>query len=326
MGDPGGIGPEIILKSLSTLSTKTNISFLIIGAEQIFCQTAQDLKIDFPFRKIVRLDEALEGQPGVYFFQPAGVKPQGYKIGQVDPANGQAALTFIRSAGELALTGRINALVTGPVSKQAIVQSGYRFTGHTEFLAKQARTRKVVMMFVTERLRVALVTTHLSYRKVPLHLNTENIINSITITAEALNRDFGLSTPRLAVCGLNPHSGEGGFLGREEKEIIQPALAEVKKQGINCRGPFPADTIFFRAWQGEFDAVIALYHDQGLIPIKTLAGHKGTNITLGLPFVRASVIHGTAFDIAGKGIADADSMKYAIQLSCQIVSSRTELF
>lgn len=298
------------------------------------------------------------------------------------PANGQASLDYILKAIELVthqqvdpvrkspnkgkdahhssndnilkLSNGVDALVTGPVSKQAINLAGHlppkrdsdagttwatsfgTFQGHTEFFAQKTKARKVVMMFVQKSLRVALVTRHLAYKKVPLHLNTENILSTIILVDTALKQYFGFFHPRIGVCALNPHAGENGLFGREETTIIKPALELATRQKIVALGPYPADSIFRKAIAGELDAVVALYHDQALIPIKTLgyeavedrilSFNPAVNVTLGLPFIRTSVAHGTAFDIAGQNRAHPDSMINAIKLAYQMSLNQPELF
>jgi len=339
LGDPGGIGPEIILKSLAALKLPIPTAFLIIGIESVIRETADKLGINLPMERIKEAGKPLTA-PGIFLFQPAspagrpaeiktnrfakftlrneGLTTSRYKVGQNDTTNGRAAFSFIKEGTKLALAKNIDALVTAPVNKESISRASQPFSGHTEYLAQKSRTRKPVMMFVTDQLKVALVTTHIAYKKVSLYLNQESIMETVLLTDQWLKGYFGITAPRLAVCGLNPHAGESGLFGREEIDFIQPAVEATKREGINCAGPFPADTIFSRAIQGEFDAVAALYHDQGLIPVKTLGGWNGAQVTLGLPFIRTAVMHGTAFDIAGKNKADASSMRYALNLAYQL--------
>jgi 4-hydroxythreonine-4-phosphate dehydrogenase len=319
MGDPGGIGPEVIIKSLSGLAKDNATAYIIIGVEKPFIDIASFLKISPEFERIKNIDEAKSH--GIYFFWPSGLKATGYIPGKIDKKNGYLAIEALKTALALALENKISAVVTAPVSKQAINESGISFTGHTEFFAGGSRVKRPVMMFVTERLKVALLTTHLPYKKVLLYLNKSGIISTLLICNDNLKKYFAMENPRIAVCGLNPHAGENGLFGKEEDKTIMPAIEAAKKEGINCSGPFPADTIFYQALKNEFDMVLALYHDQGLIPVKTVSDYKGANITLGMPFIRTSVMHGTAFDIAGKGIAIADSMDFAIKTARQMMAN-----
>ena len=219
------------------------------------------------------------------------------------------------------LAGELSALVTAPISKKLLRDAGYRFEGHTELLAHIAHTKRFAMMLVGGPLRVALVTIHLPLSKVPRLLSTKRIIEVIELSHDACKR-FGIRRPRIGVAGLNPHAGEDGLLGHEEHRIIAPAIQSAKRKGINATGPWPADTLFHKAYNGEFDAVVAMYHDQGLAPLKMIAFDSGVNLTLGLPFVRTSPDHGTAFDIAGKGIANPASMIAAINLAARLARVR----
>ena len=226
---------------------------------------------------------------------------------------GRAAAQAIEAAARLALSGEADAIVTGPVSKQALNAAGYGFPGVTEFLAHLAGDVPVAMMLATGRLRVVLVTTHLPLRDVVASVTTERVIKVGRITTEALQRWWGIGTPRLAVCALNPHAGEGGLFGDEDERVLRPAA-----QALHAAGPLPADTVFVKALRGEFDAVLAPYHDVGMTAVKVSGFGTGVNVTLGLPFIRTAPDHGTAFDIAGKGIADAGSMRAALELAVQL--------
>lgn len=327
MGDPKGISPEIIIKALTSEVIGNffpDFKFLIIGSSDALSRAAQALKVKFEPVKLVRPVLTDKEDGNIFLFESATER---------ESRNG---LKYILSAIEIvqsqkgAPTGlptesrpvRDVALVTAPVSKQSIQETDYSFVGHTELLAQKTLSRKVTMMFVAPQLKVSLVTRHIPYKKVLLYLTADRILSTIEQTEDGLRRYFGIAQPRIAVCGLNPHSGEGERFGKEEKTIIKPAIELAKRRKITCDGPFPADSIFHRASVGEFDAVIALYHDQGLIPIKTLAFTEAVQVTLGLPFIRTSPCHGVAFDIAGKGIANPSSMIESIKLA--ISMSRTE--
>jgi len=233
---------------------------------------------------------------------------------------GRAAAEGIEAAARLALSGEVDAIVTGPVNKAALHAAGYRFPGITEFLAHIAGDIPVAMMLTTGRLRVVLVTTHLSLRDAIASVSTERVVQAGRIARDALQRWWGVASPRLALCALNPHAGEGGLFGDEDARILEPAAA-----ALEAAGPLPADTVFVRALRGEFDAVLAPYHDVGMTAVKVSGFGTGVNVTLGLPFIRTSPDHGTAFDIAGKGIADAGSMRASLELAVQLATARQSL-
>src|SRR4029079_11313101 len=244
---------------------------------------------------------------------------QPFTPGQVSADAGRAAYDAIVMAVEQARAGRIDAIATAPINKEAFALAGIPFKGHTDLLAMLTKSGPAVMMFYAEQLRVVLATVHVALRDVPSLLTRELADFIIDITARELPR-FGHPRPRLAVAGLNPHAGEHGVIGREEDELMRPAIEACRHRGIDVDGPFPADTIFLRAMKGEFDAVIACYHDQGLIPVKMAAFGRAVNVTLGLPIVRTSVDHGTAFDIAGRGVADASSLVEAVRLAARLTA------
>ena len=335
MGEPKGIGPEIIIKALASSQIQDLLpesNFLIIGSGKILSQTARNVNADFNPVKLSTpvLSSQESGAGNIFLFDP--------KTGS-ESRNG---LEYILSAIEFLQSNKAAALVTAPVSKQAIQETGYSFVGHTELLAQKTLSRKVTMMFVTPKLKVSLVTTHIAYKKLLLYLTSDKILSTIEQTEEGLRKYFGISQPKIAVCGLNPHSGEGKTFGKEETTIIKPTIEIAKPRKIICEGPFPADSIFYRAMQtpkgprlgesnekpsvNDFDAVISLYHDQGLIPIKTLAFFEAVQVTLGLPFIRTSPAHGVAFDIAGKGIANSSSMIEAIKLAVSMAKRNNSLF
>jgi 4-hydroxythreonine-4-phosphate dehydrogenase len=283
VGDPSGIGPEISIKA------------------------ARDPRVVAACRPVLygpHTPEALAGFP----------------TGTVNAQAGRAAYGAIEQAVADARSGKVAAVVTAPISKEAFALAGYPWRGHTDLLAHLCGSTDVAMMFWSERLRVVLATVHIPLRDVPAALTQDRLRDVIALTAKSLP-NFGIGTPSLGVCGLNPHAGENGLLGQEELSIIKPAIEDARGLGINVLGPFPADTIFVRAARGEFDAVIACYHDQGLIPVKLIAFGRAVNVTLGLPIVRTSVDHGTAFDIAGRGVADEGSLVEAILLAARLASN-----
>jgi len=273
LGDPRGIGPEVVGKAL-----------------------AQPLDADI---RIV------------------GRREQGAGSSLTEGEAGRIAGEAIKEAARLALDGEADAIVTGPVHKHALHRAGYRYPGVTEFLAHLAGDVPVAMMLATGTLRVVLVTTHLALRDVPAQLTTERIVQAGRITADALRRWWGIAEPRLAVCALNPHAGEGGLFGDEDERILRPAA-----RTLGAAGPLPADTVFVKALRGEFDAVLAPYHDVGMTAVKVAGFGKGVNVTLGLPFVRTAPDHGTAFDIVGTGKADPSSMRAALELAAQLAARR----
>jgi 4-hydroxythreonine-4-phosphate dehydrogenase len=244
-----------------------------------------------------------------------------FPVGRVNPAAGRAAYDAIVHATTDALAGRVAAVVTAPINKAAFAAAGYPWRGHTDLLAHLCGSPDVAMMFWSDRLRVVLATVHIPLREVPAAVSREKVLDVLRLTWRALPA-FGLPSPRLGVAGLNPHAGEDGLMGTEDRDALAPAVAAARAEGIDARGPFPADTIFVRAVRGEFDAVIAGYHDQGLIPVKLVAFGRAVNVTLGLPILRTSVDHGTAFDIARTGVADEGSLVEAILLAARLAAVR----
>jgi 4-hydroxythreonine-4-phosphate dehydrogenase len=244
-----------------------------------------------------------------------------FPAGRVNAEAGRAAYDAVVEATRDALDGRVDAVVTAPINKAAFAAAGYPWRGHTDLLAHLCGVTGVAMMFWSERLRVVLATVHIPLAEVPQALTRERLLAVLRLTARSLP-EFGFPSPRLGVTGLNPHAGEGGLLGSEEEDVIAPAVAEAQAGGIDVKGPFAADTVFVRAARGEFDAVVAAYHDQGLIPVKLLAFGRAVNVTLGLPIIRTSVDHGTAFDIARQGKADEGSLVEAIRLAARLASTK----
>jgi 4-hydroxythreonine-4-phosphate dehydrogenase len=296
MGDPGGIGAEIVAKALSHPSLK-RIDCRVFGDRVLF--NKYGLK-ETPRRQLI---------DGGHFKTTGEIKRS------VSKTNGLAALDYLRQAVAMIKKGDIDALVTAPVCKEAIAMTEKNFVGHTEWLAGQFNCRSVEMMFVCADMRVAIATRHIPLKRVPGAITRQRLTECIERTHRFLQRDFKIRSPRIAVCGLNPHAGEGGTIGNEEKRVIIPALNSLAKKGLNLAGPVSADTVFIKANRRHFDAIVALYHDQGLIAAKTLYFDTLVNLTIGLPFARTSPDHGTAFDIAGRGKADASSMTEAIKLA-----------
>jgi 4-hydroxythreonine-4-phosphate dehydrogenase len=279
IGDPAGIGPEICEKALAKPEIKSLAHYIVIGDRRII-----------PSRL----------------------------VGQVSATAGKASVEYVEKAIELALHGKVDAIVTCPISKEAIHKAGYKYQGHTEILAARTKTKNYAMLFVAKPFWVMLVTIHIPLKDVSRSLKKSEVLRIIKL-AHATLLKAGIKQPRIGVAGLNPHAGENGILGKEEIKIITPAVAVAKKAGINATGPISPDAIFNQARDGKFDLVVAMYHDQGLIPLKLLSFGKAVNVTAGLPFVRTSVDHGTGFDIAGKNLARPDSLIEAIKVAVQLV-------
>jgi 4-hydroxythreonine-4-phosphate dehydrogenase len=320
LGDVTGIGPEVTLKALALEARTGDNRYLLIGDEGYLRALNERLGLRIPLQPYGRGDES--GR--VFVHNP--IEPLPPDLVEGSPAAARAAVAWLKEGAERCLRQELNALVTAPVSKETIIRAGQPFIGQTEFLAELARAERVVMMLLGEDdrgrwLRVALVTTHLPLRMVADQITETRVENAIELAAQAC-RDLGLPRARVAVCGLNPHAGEGGELGDEEQRIVGPAVLAMQRRQIDVVGPISADTLFHRAYKGDFDAVVAMYHDQGLAPMKMVAFETGVNWTLGLPFIRTSPDHGTAYDIAGQGIANPSSMVAAIRLARQLTATR----
>jgi len=287
VGDPAGIGPEIARKAAADAAVSSICDIVLYGPSE-----------------------------------ESAIAP--FARGRVSAEAGRAAYDAVVSATADAMAGRLDAIATAPVNKEAFAAAGLPWRGHTELLAHLTGSARVAMMFYAESLRVVLATVHIALAEVPRALTRDVVEGTIDLASRELPR-FGIDAPRLALAGLNPHAGEHGVIGREDDEVLVPAVAALRARGVLVDGPFPADTVFVRAMRGEFDAVVACYHDQGLIPIKLVAFGRAVNVTLGLPIVRTSVDHGTAFDIAGKGIADPSSLIEAIKLAARLAMSPTRL-
>ena len=320
MGDPCGVGAEIIVRALADDALRNAARFIVFGLSEQLTYTSDMLEVDWPFIRdhhedIRRYSENVVVLDYDEFAMPAAMPRGPSKIG------GQASLAFCEGAIEAAKVGLVDAIVTAPISKTSWREAGQKkFPGHTELLADRFRSRHVAMMFVAPQLRVVLATIHEALFELRNHFTIGCVFNPIDLADAALKRWFGVQAPRIAVCGLNPHAGEDGRFGDEERRVITPAVLMANEAGIDAAGPFPADTVYLQALAGKYDCVIAMYHDQGLIPIKLLAWQDAVNLTLGLPIVRTSPDHGTAFDIAGKGKADPSSMTAAIRLAIELAS------
>jgi len=322
MGDPRGIGPEVVAKAFARAPVQQACTPVVLGDMHVLSQTVKSLGLGL---RVLPAEEApQEFPPGVLPVLPLSNLRPGKGRGEVPPEeSSRASFVYIEKAGKMALEGKIEAIVTAPVNKGAIHKAGIPFQGHTEYLAEISGTRDVVMMLAGERLKVTLVTTHIPLETVAHRLHDEKILSVIEITNKGLQDFFNLRAPRLAVAALNPHAGEEGLFGKEEG-IISRAVQRARDLGISVSGPWPADSLFYRVLQGEYDAVVCMYHDQGLIPLKLLHFDTAVNITLGLPFIRTSVDHGVAYDIAGKTLAHSSSMEAAILWAARMARTRGE--
>jgi 4-hydroxythreonine-4-phosphate dehydrogenase len=322
MGDPAGIGGELTLRTWLRLR-KTGPVFVALDDPVRLERLARDMGLAVPVRPVTDAGAAAEvfrsALPVLRI--PLAVPPV---PGKPDHANARAVIGSIEQATKLALTGAVSGVVTNPINKAALYQAGFAYPGHTEFLAAlTGATGHQIMMLASPMLRVVPVTVHASLRDSIAMLTTEMIVAASRTAAMSLRRDFGIAAPRLAIAGLNPHAGEQGALGTEETTIVQPAIDTLRAEGIDVSGPWPPDTMFTAAARGRYDVAICMYHDQALIPLKTLDMDHGVNVTLGLPIVRTSPDHGTAFDIAGKGVADPTSLIAAIELAAMLTRRRS---
>ena len=320
IGDVTGVGPEVALKAAAAESKKDSTQYVFIGDENILERLNQKLSLRLPFKPLAN------GEGKFLVINPSEKKLSA-KLPTGSPLAANAAIAALRYGAEQCLSGNLQALVTAPVNKEAIIRAGFKnFVGQTEFLSELAGVKRTAMMLLghddkNRWLRVALATIHISIKSVPKKLTAEKIALAIELAAQSC-RDLGLKRARIAVAGLNPHAGEGGEFGDEEIKIIAPVVSRMKRKGFDVTGPLSGDTVFYYALRGDFDAVVAMYHDQGLAPLKAVAFDTGVNWTLGLPFIRTSPDHGTAYDIAGKGIASPSSMIAAIRLAKQLAKNR----
>ena len=316
MGDPAGVGPEVIAKALEHPEVWQVCRPVVVGDAAWMEEARRLVGARRPVQALRSVAEAGLGEKlGV--LDLANVDASRLARGQVSGEAGQAAYEFIQRAVRLALEGDVAGVVTAPINKEALHAAGLAYAGHTEILASLCGAKGVAMMLVAGRLRVSHVSTHVSLKQATERVTVERILQVVRLTHQALLR-LEPGTPRIAVAGLNPHAGEGGLFGEEEQQVIEPAVKAAQAAGMDVRGPFPPDSVFLRASQGEFSAVIAMYHDQGHIPVKLLGFYEGVNVTLGLPIVRTSVDHGTAFDIVGTGRADERSLLAALRLAAQL--------
>ncbi len=321
MGDPAGVGPEVTLRALAEGELHLSCRPIVIGDAGVLVKAIEMLGKALVVRPIDHATDARFTARMVNVFDLGNVDWRQLQVGQISAMAGRSSVEYVIRGVELAQGGEVDAIVTGPINKKAIKLGGYDYIGHTEILNDLTRAARTTTMLVARDLRVTHVTRHVPFCEVAERLSPDRVLQAISITAAGLQH-FGIDSPRLGVAALNPHGGEGGLLGREELEVIAPAVEEARRTGIDARGPFPADSIFFRAIAGEFDAVVAMYHDQGHIPVKVHDFEGSYSVTLGLPIVRTSVDHGTAFDIAWQGVASPRSMIQAVKAAALLARRR----
>lgn len=310
LGEPAGIGVELIIQ----LALKDKLGQCVVIGDQTLIQSHIDLN-----KLPLSINQNLLGNRRIDCHHIAVASP--VKLGQLNTDNASYVLELLDHAANGCIKGDYSAMVTCPLHKGVINESGISFTGHTEYLAQLSNTNNVVMMLLNQHMRVALVTTHVPLKDVVNHINKKNLTTVLNILLKDMQEKFSITAPRVAICGLNPHAGEGGHLGMEEIEIINPVIKSFQQKGHKVFGTIPADTLFTTSKLENYDAVLAMYHDQGLAPLKYAGFGKSVNITLGLPFIRTSVDHGTALDIVGKNIASADSLSEAIKLTRELIKN-----
>jgi 4-hydroxythreonine-4-phosphate dehydrogenase len=321
MGDAAGIGPEIIAKALQSEQIFAVCRPVVVGDDTIMQKAVKLMISESKLCPIQEVNDAKGHYGDIDLLDLHNLDEREVPVGRLCKACGKAAIEYITTAAELALKGEVNAIVTAPINKEATRLAGCGELGHMELLAKLTGVKEYATMLVSGPLRVVHLTTHYSLRDAMNFITKERILTILKLTWESF-RTWGFERPHIAVAAVNPHGGEGGILGEEEIQEIRPAVQAAQESGINASGPYPADSIFIRAIKGEFDAVLAMYHDQGHIPIKAYGFDKSVSVALGFPFIRTSVDHGTAFDIAGKGIASAESMIEAIKVAVSLSTQR----
>ncbi len=318
IGDPAGIGPEVLVKALARWPKRNSAHLLVFGRAFLLSALARRFRLPICFTDIDSLDGWEKGTEAVPCYFEEAI-PSRFARGRSQKALTTSAVRSIELAARAALAGRLDGMVTAPINKAALKKAGFDIPGHTEFLARLSGAKRFEMMLVGGPLRVVLVTRHEAIRKVPSLLTRARVEQAILTTVEELKRSFGIRRPRVAVCGLNPHAGEEGTIGTEERDVLAPAVSAARRKcSAEITGPLPADVLFVNAYRGQYDAEVCMYHDQGLIPLKMISRGHGVNVTLGLPFVRTSPDHGTAYDIASKGLADPSSMMEAMDIAFEL--------
>ena len=320
MGDAAGIGPEITVKSLADPVAAAWAIPVVLGDAGVLERAMAVAGVRLPLHRISRPAEA-EGRPGALdVIDYANIDPATHRWGELNPSNGTAAVHYNREAGRLALAGEVDAMVSAPLNKEAMHAAGYPYEGQTVILGELTGSRPAMVM-VIDRMRVMLFTNHMALRAVCDFVRKDRVLDRLVL-ADAALRDMGIARPRLAVAGLNPHAGESGAFGREEQEEIIPAIAAARARGIGAEGPFPADTVFLKARDGVYDLTLALYHDQGLMAVKLVGFGRVVTLLIGLPLIRTSTGHGTAFDIAGRNLADHRNLLEAIRVAAEVASAK----
>ncbi len=315
MGDPVGIGPEIVMKALQNKEIYGFCRPIVFGDEGRLRKVATELNCRIAPKAVSALSIESDFPDSIEVINVSRLNSAATRWGHPSPITGQAMIDYITMAIDWAMDGRIDAIVTAPINKTAMKLAGSAFFGHTELLASRTGAHRFAMMMAGDRLRVVLVTIHIPHHSVSGALQVDRILDTIEIAHWGMIERFGVQKPRIAVAALNPHAGESGLFGEEEDLLISPACGIAVKRGISVRGPLPADTLFYQALRGDFDVVVCMYHDQGLIPFKMIHFTDGVNTTLGLPIIRTSVDHGTAYDIAGTGSADPGSLTAAVRMA-----------
>jgi 4-hydroxythreonine-4-phosphate dehydrogenase len=322
MGDPVGVGPEIMVMALADPAVYQVCRPIVLGDLPAMERARQILTPQLTLHPVEDLARGRYQAGAIDLLAISHLSPGDLNHSHPSAAGGQAMVSYILTAIDMAMNQKVAGMVTGPISKAALNLAGYRYPGHTELLADRTGASEVAMMLAGGNFRVVLATIHCALSEVPDRLTFDGLLRLFSLTCRALQSDFGITHPRLGVAALNPHASEGGLFGGEETEIIIPAVLEARGRGLPVSGPFPADTLFWRHAQGEFDAICAMYHDQGLIPLKLLHFMDAVNVTLGLPIIRTSVDHGTAYDLAGEGSAHPGSLKAAICMAAEMAGRR----
>ena len=318
MGDPSGIGPEIIIKALLGYDIYKICHPAVIGDAAVMKNALKLCNLSGEIKKIKDISDLSQDKGKIEVLDLNNVNMTSLKPGVPNKTCGTAAAEYIKMAGGLALSKKIDAITTAPINKEIVNAAGFQYPGHTEMFAEISGTKDFGLMMVGGGLRVILVTTHMAFKEVPRHIKRSSVLRTIRLAHKAMGY-FDNHAPRIAVAALNPHAGEGKLFGKEEWDEIMPAILDARGEGMNVSDPLPADTLFYKAKEGYYDILVAMYHDQGLIPIKLLAFGNAVNVTIGLPFIRTSVDHGTAYDIAGKNCADPRSLIEALKLAVEMV-------
>lgn len=322
MGDPTGVGPEVCVKTAIHPEVVARAKIVIFGDKGIIAKAAKMIDPHIRVQEISKLTTFVPADGTIYVKNISNLNTERLKPGKPDKNCGKAMVNYIKESTISAMRGEVDGIVTAPINKEIINEAGFHFGGHTELMAELTGAKNYAMMMAGNKLKVVLVTTHIPLRDVAVSITPGKVLKTIKLAHHAMTEYFGIKQPTIGVCALNPHSGESGLFGEEEQEFINPAIINARHAGIKAEGPFPADTLFYFAIQGKYDAVVCMYHDQALIPLKMIHFTDAVNITLGLPIVRTSVDHGTAYDIAWKGIANPHSMIQAVKMASSIVTIR----